>query len=270
MELMITIGIGAIVLVVFFSAFFRGQDAARRFTDLVEARQGSRSAIQLLEREVRMAGSGWGRTAVEGAYGGAPLTLHALDPGYGGVAGNDSIRILGGWDVATTLRQPMTLTTTTIQVVSTSGFKVGDLCVVSNGASAHMFQVTGVTASPADLAHATTSTFNAAGGHQGFPVGGYGLGASVFKANWVTYYADSSATGRLALMQRTFGQAPEMIGDGVRRFWIRYRMHDGTMTRDPQDLSMIERIVPVLYTQPRSGTAPGTDSLWATVRPRTY
>ena len=107
-ELMVTITVLSVVLGAVFYSYFRSQSSARRTEKVVEARQGSRAALQLLERELRMVGSGWGRISVQGCNNGVPMTLTAVKPGYSSFASNDSLVLLGAWDAQTTLRAPMT------------------------------------------------------------------------------------------------------------------------------------------------------------------
>jgi hypothetical protein len=265
-ELMITLTLTAVVLGAIYGAFFRTQRAAQGVMREVDARQGARSAVQLLERDIRMAGSGWGRLMVEGAYGGDTLSLQAVNPGPGG--DSDSLSVLGGWDIATTLRASMTDESTVIKCVSTSGFAVGDLVVVTNGESAHLFQVTSLSASPADLQHATSSTFNAAGGHVGFPTGGYGIGSRVFKTGWVSYGVDSTTYIRPALVRREVGRASQLVAHDIEAFHVWYRLADGTETRAPANLTLLQQVVPVIH--PRGTAAGQADSAKAVIRPRTF
>jgi hypothetical protein len=48
-------------------------------------------------------------------------------------------------------------------------------------------------------------------------------------------------------------------------------MQDGTTTRSPEDIHMVDEIVPVVWTrQAVSGHETLVDSVWAVVRPRTF
>jgi hypothetical protein len=272
-ELMITLTLTAAVLAFLYSSFFRTQHKASNVMRQVDARQGVRAAVQILERDLRMSGSGWGRIQVDGIHSGTPLVLRGLNPGYGSSGQSDSISVIGGWDVNTTLRDSMPNPSATIRCVSTAGFSVNDLVVVTNGASAHLFQVTGVQASPADLAHATSSPYNTTGTLANWPAGGggYGTGARVFKVGWITYRVDSTSYRRPAVVRQEFGKAAQLVALDVESFQIWYRMADGTSTRNPINLPMIDQVVPMVRTltlQP--GSAPVQDSIWAAIRPRTF
>jgi prepilin-type N-terminal cleavage/methylation domain-containing protein len=273
-ELMIAITVMGLVLVAVFSTFFRSQKVGQAMSTTVNLRQGIRGANQLLERELRMAGSGWGRVAVDRyKSGGGTDSLFAINFGPGGLALCDSVNILGGWTAATALRAGMATPSAGLPVTSTTGFAVGDMVVVSNGSSAHMFQVTAVQASPGFLTNASSSTYNPPSGNTlaNWPAGGYVTGAQVYRASQVTYKMDSTTFRKPALTRREFGGAPQLVAYEVSRFQVQYRMQDGTTTRSPANLDMVDEIVPIIWT---SQTVPGkaalSDSVWAAVRPRTF
>jgi prepilin-type N-terminal cleavage/methylation domain-containing protein len=269
-ELMIGLTILSLVVVVIYGTFFRTQHAAQGVMADVDGRQCARSAVQLMERDLRMAGSGWGRMDVEGARGGAPLTLYGLNPGYGGSGGNDSISVLGAWDVNSTLSATMTTASTDIKCVSVTGFASGDLVVVTNSKSAHLFQVTSVSTSTKTLAHATSSTFNGAGGHTGWPTGGYKTGTPIYKVGWISYHMDSTTFGQRALVRYVVGSSPQMVAPGIQSFQVWYQLDDGARTRDIQDLSALDQVIPILYPNGAAGSAPQADSVWTVVQPRTF
>lgn len=271
-ELLIGLTITALVVAVVYGTFFRTQHAAQGVMTEVDGRQGARSAIQLLERDLRMAGSGWGRMDVEGAYGGAPLTLYGINPGYGGADGNDSVSVLGAWNVSTTLSAAMTTTTTDIKCASVAGFASGDLVVVTdNNTRAHLFRVTAISTSTNTLSHAATSTFNAAGGHSGWPAGGYKIGTAVYRVGWISYRMDSTLFGRPALIRYAVGGSPQMVAPGIQSFQVWYKLDNGSRTRDPLSFaSKLRDVIPILYPIGATGAAPQADSVWTVVQPRTF
>jgi len=272
-ELMVALTVMSLVLVAVFSTFFRSQRVGQTMISAANLRQGARGACQLLERELRMAGSGWGRIGVDRYKPGGTDSVFAVNFGSGGAALCDSVTILGGWTAATTLRAGMATPSTAIPVLSTAGFAVNDLVVVTNGASAHMFRVTAVQASPGQLTNSSTSSYNPPSGGTlaNWPAGGYATGAQVYRASWVSYRLDSTTYGRPSLIRREFGGSPQLLAYDVSRFQMRYRMQDGTTTRSPSDLDMVDEVVPVLWTrQTIPGRAAQVDSVWAAVRPRTF
>lgn len=266
-ELLVSLVLVGIVLVAMFGTYLRTQHTAESMTGSVESIQTGRAALQLLERDLRMAGSGWGRTQVDGALSGAPLVLRGVNPGYTGGAFADSVSILGAWDATTTLRSSMPASSSIIPCTSTSGIVAGDFVVVSNGASSHLFRVTAVT-SPSNLQHDPASPYNAPGGHAGWPVGGYGAGARVLKTSWITYRVDSVQFGRPSLVREPRGGNAELVVPDLQSFEVYYRLMDGTETRNPINHSMIDRIVPVV--KARGKQSASVDSAWAVIRPRAY
>src|SRR5262249_15072104 len=159
-------------------------------------------------------------------------------PGGGG-AENDSISVLGGWDVSTTLTTALTTSASTSNIViaNVTGFATNDLVVVTNGSSAHLFQGTSVNNASQYLAHASTSTFNAAGGHNNWPAGGYGIGASVYKVGWISYRMDSTLYRRKSLIRYEVNKTPQLVADDVSEFNVYYILDDGSRTRSPNDLT---------------------------------
>jgi prepilin-type N-terminal cleavage/methylation domain-containing protein len=272
-ELMIALSVLALVLVAVFSTFFRSQRVGQTMSAAVNLRQGVRGANQLLERELRMAGSGWGLIALDRYKPGGTDSVFAVNFGSGGAAQCDSISLIGGWTAATTLRAVMVSPWSGLPVTSTAGFAVNDLVVVTNGASAHMFQVTAVQASPALLSDASSSSYNPPTGNNlaNWPGSGYAAGAQVYRVSWVSYKIDSTTFRRSALVRREFGGTAQLVAYDVSGFQVRYRMQDGSTTRSPADIHMVDEIVPVLWTRLAvRGRATQVDSVWAAVRPRTF
>jgi prepilin-type N-terminal cleavage/methylation domain-containing protein len=86
-EVTIALLLATLLLAGISMAFFRTTSEAMRLRDVTDRRQSARTAVQLMEREIRMAGSGWGRIPVYGNNsGGTPVVLAAVVPGYISVA----------------------------------------------------------------------------------------------------------------------------------------------------------------------------------------
>ncbi len=272
-ELIIALSVMALVLIAVFTTFFRSQQVSQTMSTAVNLRQGVRGANQLLERELRMAGSGWGRCTVDHYSAGGTDSVFAVNFGPGGTAACDSISIMGGWTAATVLNAAMPTATSSLPVASATGFAANDLVVVTNGSSAHLFQVTDVQTSPAALTIGSASSFNPPTGTtlMNWPAGGYATGAQVYRVSWVSYGIDSTTFRRTALVRREFGGTPQLVAYDVSGFQVHYRMQDGTTTRSPSDFHMVDEIVPVIWTrQAVRGRATMVDSVWAVVRPRTF
>jgi type IV pilus assembly protein PilW len=277
-EIMVALLVTMIVLGGIMSSFFRTSNQADRLTKVADERQNARIAIQLIEREVRMAGSGWGRVDIFCNNGlGTADTLLAVNPGYGAPAGNDSLVLVGAWQATTTLAAPMADPTSAITVVSNAGFKDGDLFIVTNSSSgkAHMMMCTGLNGTTT-INHATSSAFNLSDATHltnTWPAsGGYAsVVTSVYKATVTSYYFDTVSFRKPALMRHEYGQPPQVVAYNVDGFRVWYEMQDGTWTRNPSNMSSVDKVSPVVFTKvddPRLPTL--RDSVWAAVEPRTF
>ncbi len=269
-ELMVTLVVMAAVLAGIYVSFFGTQRQSTRMTKVAEMRQSARTCIQLMEREIRMAGSGWGRLAVYGSNNGASDSLLAVRPGYGGSASSDSLRLVGAWQASTTIATGAMVTPTSpLKVASVTGFSVNDLVIVSDGANAHSFQITGFASG--ELLHASTSPYNVVGGHAQWPAGGYPVGTQVYRITPATYYYDSVTFRRPAILRREFGQAPQIVAYDVNGMHVWYELQDGTWTRNPANLAMVDKVIPVVLTRVADARmATLQDSVWAVIRPRTF
>ena len=98
-----------------------------------------------------------------------------------------------------------------------------------------------------------------------------GTGARVYRVTWVTYRVDAAGYRTPCLTRRNQGSAPQVVATDVSAFHVWYRLQDNTETRDPVDLSLIDKIRPVIETQVADrGSTFLTDSVWTLVRPRTF
>lgn len=275
LELMVTLVVGAAVLAGIMSTFFQSSRHAARLTDVADARQNARTAIQLIEREIRMAGSGWGRVDIFcNTGGGVGDTLLAVNPGFAN-DGNDSLVLVGAWQAQTLLQSDMATVSSQTRVMNNSGFRNGDLFILTNGTSrSHMLLCTGTAGSDV-IQHSLTSPFNGATATMTStwpPTGGYpDTVTSVYKATITSYYLDETSFRKPVLMRREFGSTPQVVAYGVTGFRVWYQMQDGTWTRNPSNMALVDKVSPVVFTSvpdPRRPTL--RDSVWAAVQPRTF
>ena len=277
-EFMIALVVGMLVLGSIMSTYFHTSNQAQRLTRVADQRQNARTAIQLIEREIRMAGSGWGRVDIfcnDGA--GTADTLRAVNPGHSSAAGNDSLVLVGAWQATTVLAAAMPSPTSAVTVTSTAAFSDGDLFILTNSRTgkAHMLMCTGVPNSTT-LNHGTTSPFNTSdAGHltNTWPAsGGYAATVtSVYKATITSYYYDATSFRKPALMRHEYGQAPQVVAYDVDGFRVWYQLQDGTWTRYPPNMTSVDKVAPVVFTKvndPRLASL--RDSVWAAVQPRTF
>ena len=273
LELLVTLGLTTLVLGAIMMTLYRSTGATTRISDVADVRQNARTGVQLIEREIRMAGSGWGRIPVYGNdSAGAADTLQAVLPGYAGPGVSDSLVLVGAWQTATATSAPMLNASSALVVQSVAGFNVGDLVLVTNGSSAHMLQVTGTDAVAHRIDHGLGSPYNGAGGlAPTWPPGGYGTGANVYKLTISSYTFDPVTLRRPALMRHEYGQPPQVVAYNVSGFRVWYQLDDGSWTRHPPNMASVVRVSPVVLTSVSSPGRPAlVDSVWAAVQPRTF
>ena len=219
-----------------------------------------------------MAGSGWGNINVDGCYGGTAISVPPITPFYGGSdTANDTLGIIGAWDAATSLSAAMLNTSSNVVVKSAAGFAANDFFVVTNGEVAHLFQATGVNTTTQLISHATTSPYNVSGGHLDWPAGGYKVGAKVYRASFASYQVDTLSNPRDQLVRWTQNSTRQVVAYNVAQFRVGYWLNSDTLVRDPEDLSEIDKVHPVLCMKTTTArTTTATDSSWATVKPRSF
>lgn len=262
---------GGVILVV-----IRANNQARRIFTLVDARHGARDVVQLIERDVRMSGSGWGRNPVNVSDNGTASQMYAITPGPSVAAtANDSIRIVGAWSAATLTTASMPTASSNLTVASIAGFATNDLMVITDGNRAHMFRVTAVDTASKRLTHAASSPYNVVPSSWNWPVGGYPSSTPVYRVEMLSYSVDSTNYQRPSLIRRSFGSQPQVVAYDVVRFKVWYRTQDGALTRNPSingtGVALLDRVRPVVYTSLTDLTRPTfADSIWAEVKPRSF
>lgn len=276
-EMLVVMVLLAVVLGGLFGTLNRTKGEADRVGTLVEKRQSARAAVQLLERDLRMAGSGLGGVPISASFNNTALTFAAVTPGPGGGANScDSLLIMGAWAANTVTTAPMPSASSILKVADVSGFASGDLVIITDGStSANLFEVTSVNASSNNIQHNPSSPYNLSGGRQWPPNPGYPSGSQVFKIDLLSYRVDSTSYKRPALVRRAFRQAPSVVSYDVDKFQVWYHMQDGTDTRapiiGPGASSLIDKVRPVVTLRLKDRTRPTySDSVWAEVQPRTF
>jgi len=257
-------------------AFFRTGAEAMRLHDVTDRRQSARTAVQMMEREIRMAGSGWGRIPVYGNNSaGQPVTLAAVVPGYISAAADDSLLLVGAWGTQTTVTDVMPSSSSNLKVADVTGFNPNDLILVSNGLWANMVQVTSTNASSEKIAANPASPYNNSGGYKvsdgHWPSSGYPVGSMIFKLSISSYYMDRTTYRRPALMRHEYGQSPQIAAYNVDGFRVWYQMQNGSWTRNPLNLMNVEQVMPVVATRLSDPRRPAlVDSVWTSLQPRSF
>jgi type II secretory pathway pseudopilin PulG len=257
-------------------AFFRTTSEALRLRDVTDRRQSARTAVQMMEREIRMAGSGWGRIPVYGNNSsGQPVTLAAVVPGYVSAAADDSLLLVGAWQTQTTVTDQMPSSSANLKVQDVTGFNPNDLVLVTNGLWANMIQVTATNSSSQKLQANPASPYNNSGGYKvsdgHWPTSGYPVGSLIFKLTISSYYMDRTSFRKPALMRHEYGLAPQIAAYNVDGFRVWYQLQNGTWTRNPQNLMQVEQVMPVVATRLSNPGRPAlVDSVWTALQPRSF
>jgi prepilin-type N-terminal cleavage/methylation domain-containing protein len=275
-ELLLALTLASLLVGVISMAFYRTTSEALRLRDVTDRRQSARTAVQLIERETRMAGSGWGRIPVYGNNSsGAAVTLQAVVPGFTSIAKDDSLLLVGAWQTSTVVANGMPSQSSNLQVQDVTGFAPNDLVLITNGLYANMVQVTATNSSSEHIQLNPSSPYNSPGGFkvsQGhWPAGGYGVGSVVEKLTLSSYYMDRKSFRKPALMRHEYGRSPQVAAYNVDGFRVWYQMQDGTWTRNPQNMIAVEKIMPVVATRLTDPRRPAlVDSVWAALTPRSF
>jgi len=194
---------------------------------VAETQQNLRSAMEVLSRDIMLAGYGI-PAAVNLPAGLLPSgdnTIRTVDP-WNSTTTADQIVLLYTYDMdanlpPTTLSANMGAYNTTISVASTNGFANGDYIIVTNGTSADLFQITAAITDNTTLPH-NTSGVNALASHAAFP--GYTVGATVSKARFVRYFIDTTDPAHPTLMldKMVAGVQPQPLADDIEDMQFQY------------------------------------------------
>ena len=194
---------------------------------VAETQQNLRSAMEMLSRDIMLAGYGI-PAAVNLPAGLLPSgdnTIRTIDP-RNSTTTADQIVLLYTYDMdanlpPTTLSANMGAYNNTISVTSTNGFANGDYIIVTNGTSADLFQITAAITDNTTLPH-NTSGVNALASHAAFP--GYTVGATVSKARFVRYFIDTTDPAHPTLMldKMVAGVQPQPLADDIEDMQFQY------------------------------------------------
>jgi len=275
LETICALALATLVVGAISTAFYRTVNQALRLRDVTDRRQSARMGVGMMDREIRMAGSGWGRIPVYGNNSsGQPVTLAAVVPGHS-AAPDDSVLLIGAWQTQTTVTGAMPSSSTNLKVADVTGFMPNDLVLVTNGVMANMMQVTGSNAPSGILQANPASAYNNPGGYKvsdgHWPATGYPIGSMVFKLTVSSYYMDRTSFAKPALMRHEYGTAPQVAAYNVDGFRVWYQVQDGSWTRNPQNLMDVQQIMPVVATRLNLLGRPAlVDSVWTALQPRSF
>ncbi len=227
-EVLVAVAILSIVLTSLYNLFisqFRTFEAQR---DVSTTQRDIRASLELLERDVRMAGFGVPR-------GANPIAL-VQNGTFGNAADPDSISINFSRGPVTYLSAgTVTQPGNNIQVNSVTDFVVGDPV---NIVSKYNNNLIGGYVITAINTGTNTLSLNVDPTPQGIDTGDFAVKAF----NTVSYSVSvNGVTGRRELI-RNDGVVQSVIADGVNNFQLSYILSNGTETSTPGTLSDIRRI----------------------------
>jgi len=239
-EMAISVVITAVILGTAISPVLNAERSWNRSQESLDITQNTRAALEMMVRDLRMAGSGVGGTSV--TTGGVPGNrMHVLEPGP--ALGNpDTLHILASLDgVRSFISVSMPSASSILRVDDESAFKAGDLIVVSGRSRADLFEVTSVNSQPKQLVLASSSPYNRIQDHDLWPAGGYPVGSRVSRVERVSYWVDEE-NGVTRLYRRVNSEAPVPIACGVDDLAVRYILQDGSTTDSPDDPDLIRSV----------------------------
>jgi type IV pilus assembly protein PilW len=207
---------------------------------VAEAQQNLRSTLEIMSRDIRMAGYGIPQAVnvPPGLLPGADNTIRNIRT-LNRTTGPDEIYILYMYDMDSSLPPTdapggMGIYANSLTVSSVSGFWKGDLILVSDGANADMFEVTQPPSAPTlnfDVG-GSANLYNSLGSHTPFP--GYGAGVTtVSKARFVRYFIDTTDPDHPTLMLDMMTGAAQPLADDIEDMQVQYGLDtDGDLVVD--------------------------------------
>jgi prepilin-type N-terminal cleavage/methylation domain-containing protein len=270
LETMVALSIFSMVLIGLQRMVMSNERAQEVGTRISHVNQNIRAALEIVSRDLRMAGSGFAGIPVQTSNGSVREVIYPITPGYASGAPADSVSVLAGLgEAATMLAAAMDSPASDIDCLSVDGFEAGDLVVVTDGVSADLFEVTSVSLGSAKLHHSSSSPRNVPAGHSQWPAGGYPAGSRAVKVSIITLKTEESG-GVLRLTRKVDDDPAVALVENVKNLTFTYRLSDGTQTRNPASPAQIQEVILSLEAALRSGWGLDSRSVVTntSVRPR--
>jgi type IV pilus assembly protein PilW len=230
-ELMVGMAVGLIGIIIITHLYLKNEEYKRSTSGVGTAQVNGAIALYSMERDVRMAGFGFNNPAAlgcncagancspvqyyyNGTYSSPPGTSTGALPPLtfapvvitDNTGSPDEITILFGSDPERmfpgSLSESMPQPSSEFKVDGTVGFAVGDLVIVSQGATCMMTQVTAVQTASSHLQHnpGVSAPWNPSGGTSLMP--GFAAGATLFNMGNPTWRTYSIGSNRLQVLDR--------------------------------------------------------------------
>ncbi len=277
-EVMAAVAIFSIAMTAVYATFTFQHQSFTTQSRVASMQENFRDALVPLNRDIRLAGYGIPApvTIPNTAIPGGVTSIRSLYP-VDNTTGPDTLYIMYLYDMdsnqpPTTITSPMPNPSAEFNVGQVTGFQVGDLCFISDGAAADMFQVTTVQSASLKIQHnpGGSNDYNAAGGHTTFPPGGYDTGSTIAKARFLRYYIDTTTDPAhpTLMVDRMGGATPQPVADDIEDMQFQYFLDtnfDGvpdTWSDNPGDLTQIRQVRILLCARTRF-----PEKGWQEVRP---
>ncbi|MGB3097342.1 MAG: PilW family protein [Candidatus Deferrimicrobiaceae bacterium] len=198
---------------------------------VAEAQQNLRSTLEIMSRDIRMAGYGIPAAVPVpiGLIPGGDNTIRNIRT-LNRTTGADEIYILYMYDMDSSLPPTdapggMGAYANTLNVSNVAGFWQGDLVLVRDDLNASMFEVTQVPVAPTltfGVGGSTNLYNNSLWPHTPFP--GYGANVTVSKARFVRYFIDdvTDPLHPTLMFDRMTGVPPQPLADDIEDMQIQY------------------------------------------------
>jgi prepilin-type N-terminal cleavage/methylation domain-containing protein len=264
-EIAVSLVILSLVITAAFQMLSAGQDSHERGIQIADARQNLRTAFEMMARDVRAAGSGLSATGVSASLNNNPFHIYPVTPETNPTG--FTLMTATGDSVATNLRKFMKFSKSNMRCYSVDGFNIGDLVIVTDGVTAHMFQVTDISAADRNLKVEVTSAYNPDAGHSDWPPNGYIKGGRVLKIDMIRYYVDPA---QKSCMRESSVEGASYVSGGITFFDVVYHLSGSDTTRTPADPMEIRAVTLTMRAESdhlRSGD-PASQVLSTTLTPR--
>jgi len=251
-ELLIALVLSIVIVGAVYATFNTQQKSFSLTNQKTDMQQQLREAMNLIIRDIRMASCGFQSGQLSYYDGSGTAYFNALQITDGGTTGTDRIDIMyGDYSVKTKITQPMPTSSAECNVDDTTGFKKGDIVLISRPdvSFGSLLEVTKVQATALKLQHNPGGgTINPPGGHNIFPTGGYGTGATVTKFACHSYFIDSTDPVHPILMLDPDGPlgsvSAQPLAENVEDLQIAYEdkngtwyLHDSSHTTVPSNIA---------------------------------
>lgn len=229
-ELMISVTIGLILAAGIMQIFISNKQTYRLQEGLSRLQENGRFAIELLAKDLRMAGyyGCWTDTStLVNTLNDSGTTPYDFNVGLGGtdnagINNSDTLIMRGAYDNGISLTETMPDTSADLksQPDVPPPLATGDIVAISDCSNAAVFQITNYTDSNGNIVH---NTGTGSPGNSTKDLGSrFGPDASVFLIQTVQYYLATNADGEPQLMRQAGTNAAVALFEGVENFQVLY------------------------------------------------